>query len=134
MTLPAVSGITKHPHHLQDGGVAADDERQTAETFDAMSDPHWKLLVEVFGTALRSAQHGRAREECERASQHKADGCDHSGIHLPGCGGHREICQNTAGWPGSDAPRPEEHLTLKKAPIQICEPIKNRFIHTSKFG
>lgn len=48
-----VCGITKYPHHLQDGGVAADDERQTAETFDAMSDSHWKLLVEVFGTALR---------------------------------------------------------------------------------
>lgn len=43
------------PHHLQDGGVAAHDKRQAAESFDAVGDPHWKLLVEVFATALRSA-------------------------------------------------------------------------------
>lgn len=120
-----VCGITKYPHHLQDGGVAAHDEGQTAETFDAVSDSHWKLLVEVFATALRSAQHERGREECESVSQHKADASAHSGQHLPGCGGHQEISQNTTGWPVSDAPRPEEKLTFKKkAPMKISEPIK----------
>lgn len=33
------------------------------------------------------------------------------GQHLPGCGGHQEISQNTTGWPVSDAPRPEDKNT-----------------------
>lgn len=53
------------PHHLQDGGVAAHDERQAAEAFDAVGDPHRKLLVEVFATALRSAD----TEEGERSER-----------------------------------------------------------------
>lgn len=43
---------------MQDGGIAADDERQTTETFDAMCNSYGKLLVEIFGTALRSTHRG----------------------------------------------------------------------------
>lgn len=32
-------------YHLQDGGVAANDEGQTAEALDAMGDPYRQLLV-----------------------------------------------------------------------------------------
>lgn len=58
-------GIIKYSYHLQDGGIAANDERQTAETFDAMCNSYWKLLVQVFATALRSAKHIRVREDCQ---------------------------------------------------------------------
>lgn len=37
--------------HLQNGGVAADNEGQATETLDAMGDPYRQLLVEVLGTA-----------------------------------------------------------------------------------
>lgn len=39
-------------YHLQNRGVAANNEGQTTETLDAMSDSYRQLLVEVLGTAL----------------------------------------------------------------------------------
>lgn len=47
---------------MQYGGVAANDERKAAEVLDAVSNPHWQLLLQVPGTfqkvaaVLRSAR------------------------------------------------------------------------------
>lgn len=40
-------------YHLQYGGVTANDEWQTAETLDPMSNSYRKLLVKIPGTALK---------------------------------------------------------------------------------
>lgn len=43
---------------MQYGGVAANDERKAAEALDAVSDPHWQLLLQVAGTFLEEREEG----------------------------------------------------------------------------
>lgn len=45
---------------MQYGGVAANDERKAAEVLDAVSNPHWQLLLQVPGTFLEEKREGRA--------------------------------------------------------------------------
>lgn len=44
---------------MQYGGVAANDERKAAEALDAVSDPHWQLLLQVPGTFLVENKEGK---------------------------------------------------------------------------
>ena len=41
-------------HHLQDGGVAANDEGKAAEALDTVGNAHRQLLVQVLGTTLQT--------------------------------------------------------------------------------
>lgn len=41
-------------HDLQDGRVTTDNEGQAAKTFNAMSDTHRQLFMQVSGTALQN--------------------------------------------------------------------------------
>lgn len=56
-------------YHLQNGGVAADDEGQAAEALDAMGDSHGQLLVQVLGAALRSDTNMQDDESDQRAGR-----------------------------------------------------------------
>lgn len=94
----------RRSYHLEDGGVAPNDEGQTAETLDTMGDSHWQLLVQVFGTALRSDE-GRKQlsdKDPERNTQSR------SVSSLPKCGVHPETSQNTAASLRWVAPRPKD--------------------------
>lgn len=42
----------RRTHHLQDGRVAADDERQAPEALDTVSDTHREFFVQVPSAAL----------------------------------------------------------------------------------
>lgn len=44
---------TPRTHHVEDGGVAADDEGEAAEALDAVGDAHRQLLLEVAGALLQ---------------------------------------------------------------------------------
>ena len=44
--------VARSTHHVQDGGVTANDEGQAAEAGDTVGHPHGQLLVEVLGAAL----------------------------------------------------------------------------------
>lgn len=70
-------------YHLQDGGVAPDDEGQTSEALDAMSDSHRKLLVKVLGTALHTHTHTRKAAEklAVRGESEKSKSSSHQ-VHL----------------------------------------------------
>lgn len=46
---------------MQYGGVAANDKRKAPETLDAVSNPHWQLLMQVPGTFLGKMREVRAR-------------------------------------------------------------------------
>ena len=44
--------MTKGAYDAEDCGVAADDEGKLSEGVDSVSDSHWQLVVQIFGTFL----------------------------------------------------------------------------------